>query len=1076
MKNKFILIPSIQTLRKKIADSKGILKNLWEYTTEIAKVDPMEHPGQAVFYYLVSHDKRFKETAKASYLYWVLHKKAKDGYWKYPTNNKHYRGHTHICSAVAMYLSIYYDWLVNLGVLSKTDREKVKENLISSIYDFGFQHLKNQNMLYESKFLHDTGLTAMLNTDAALGCGCLYVGYIFGYKHDSDPRAQEMFKYCQTIFPDIIGKSPHGGYAGEGAVYTNYIQVPAFIFISALFEELTGKDIFNKKFYPNQVSVKNYVDLTIRLITPSGYAYPIDSHGVDVVSSIFPALYGFSKTSDLSYLRPFIDFRWWRCPMALWRPDPLIFSILFWPLSMRHVSLDEANNKIAWEGRSWCLPYSFASLEDKVRRVSLFQNWDISAPMPYPHSDVDPNSIFLEAYESLLILDGHPLGKPYVYRDKFKMFDGYEWREVDPGYAELGPHNTIIINKGDHYYPDEEKHGQAAYWRTTPFFDIISSEAAPVYQPKYALESFLRTTMFIKPDYFIIIDNLNSKKEHEYIWRLHLRMNGCRNGSVVDITTQEKVNLYIRPITDYRVRTKVIDLGGTCPEGKSYRLEYIKKGKRVGFTVLLRPEDLKEEIFDITREWNFKLAFQEAGEKGGWYKPDYRDNHWQKLPLDRAWFYCGVQGIGKTGWYRKKIFIPEQYKGKGIYLLLPRSGFFPKIWINGRKFNGKIVNTSIYKPFLNITPYLNKNSSNCIVISIRSTNYDAFYGGKAVLYASKAPSPQPSFTKLKENVLMVVSGRQKDYVICQHDPKILLKFNNIHTDARNGFIRSNLYKDHRIIKIGLVDVTKLKIEKDVFFKSSHPIDLSLAEKEIYLGRLLSENKLKIITPDLDIRLNYTDIIRIDGSLKEKVKMGVKLTEETIALINGRKARVNYDRDSNIQWIYLDSGSDKKRGAFHKQIKDLFIDLKSDESGRRVKAVISLGKSGKKEAIPFLLSLLKDSDFTVRSAVVKSLAALEAEQSIPHLIKALDDESWQVVTEAISAVGKLGGRQAIPRLIDLLTEQESGVIPFQAAAALARLGVKLKDKILNRPFKVWKNRNRAPLILELKKVIGNESSG
>jgi len=56
---------------------------------------------------------------------------------------------------------------------------------------------------------------------------------------------------------------------------------------------------------------------------------------------------------------------------------------------------------------------------------------------------------------------------------------------------------------------------------------------------------------------------------------------------------------------------------------------------------------------------------------------------------------------------------------------------------------------------------------------------------------------------------------------------------------------------------------------------------------------------------------------------------------------------------------------------------------------------------------------------------------------------------------------------------LLTEQESGVIPFQAARALGQLGITSEDKILESAFNVWEKRNRKPLVLELKKVIKGE---
>ncbi|NOZ29359.1 MAG: DUF4062 domain-containing protein, partial [Chloroflexi bacterium] len=104
---------------------------------------------------------------------------------------------------------------------------------------------------------------------------------------------------------------------------------------------------------------------------------------------------------------------------------------------------------------------------------------------------------------------------------------------------------------------------------------------------------------------------------------------------------------------------------------------------------------------------------------------------------------------------------------------------------------------------------------------------------------------------------------------------------------------------------------------------------------------------------------------------------------------------------------------------------------------REEAIVALGISHRREAIPALIQLLQDEEWLVRRAAAQALGKLEASEAIPSLIQLLQDEAWFVRRAAAEALGKLEAREAIPTLIQLL-QDEAWPVRQAAAEALGKL--------------------------------------
>jgi len=113
---------------------------------------------------------------------------------------------------------------------------------------------------------------------------------------------------------------------------------------------------------------------------------------------------------------------------------------------------------------------------------------------------------------------------------------------------------------------------------------------------------------------------------------------------------------------------------------------------------------------------------------------------------------------------------------------------------------------------------------------------------------------------------------------------------------------------------------------------------------------------------------------------------------------------------------------------------------------RSRAVLVVGRAGKREAVPLLLRQLDREPFegVVVQNTMRALGDLRDPRAVPHLLKYLDgtttvpqDDVEHVQRNAISALGEVGDRSVLPRLREYLdSEYES--VRVSARSAVARL--------------------------------------
>ncbi len=114
-------------------------------------------------------------------------------------------------------------------------------------------------------------------------------------------------------------------------------------------------------------------------------------------------------------------------------------------------------------------------------------------------------------------------------------------------------------------------------------------------------------------------------------------------------------------------------------------------------------------------------------------KSDFDDSGWKKITLPHDWaiegpFYEGYPapvggGMGRlpspgVGWYRKNFEIPEEDRGKSIYLDIDGAMSYAMVWLNGQLVGGWPYGYTSWR--VDLTPYLNFGERN--QLSIRLDN------------------------------------------------------------------------------------------------------------------------------------------------------------------------------------------------------------------------------------------------------------------------------------------------------------------------------------------------------------------
>ena len=138
-----------------------------------------------------------------------------------------------------------------------------------------------------------------------------------------------------------------------------------------------------------------------------------------------------------------------------------------------------------------------------------------------------------------------------------------------------------------------------------------------------------------------------------------------------------------------RVATKEVTIGAESSQSFDFSYEIPKAGiyttsfmyapQKLGSDTSLQCQVVLPAI-DLSGEWFFQ-----KGDDPSWSKTDLDDSSWQKVKLPAHWADIGYTCEYCYGWYRRKVFVPAEWKGHSILVPLGKIDDTDASYWNGVK-------------------------------------------------------------------------------------------------------------------------------------------------------------------------------------------------------------------------------------------------------------------------------------------------------------------------------------------------------------------------------------------------------
>lgn len=442
--------------------------NLWrQYTITTKATNTME---TLAFAYMMTGDKETGEAARR----WMLHVASWD-----PRGATSAAVNDESSMPILYQMSRAYTWAHD--ALTPEDRQVILD-VMRYRGNEAYQILRRRN--FENRpYASHAGRSLGFLGEAAIA----FMGEI--------PEATEWFDYVVRVFYAIYpawGKDP-GGWAEGHAYWTSYMNRVLW-FVDAL-REATGLDLYQKAFFQNTGTFKLYTQPPYSKMGPFGdFADrgPVTSDGS--VMAHLAAVYGnpyykwyanrlgaIAEMGVMGYIRAMLhDGRGVQAEEPTDLPPSAYFSDIGW--TVFHRQLGDAKDGIQFMFKS--SPYG-----------------------SYSHSFADQNTFTLEAY-------GEPLAISSGYRPWYGSEHHMKWTKTTQA------HNGLLVNGRGQQPQSLSARGQIIGFLSGDSFDYTAGDAQEAYG-KVLLERYVRHAVYVRPDVFVLFDDLLAPQASTFSWLLH---------------------------------------------------------------------------------------------------------------------------------------------------------------------------------------------------------------------------------------------------------------------------------------------------------------------------------------------------------------------------------------------------------------------------------------------------------------------------------------------------------------------------------------------------------------------------
>lgn len=213
----------------------------------------------------------------------------------------------------------------------------------------------------------------------------------------------------------------------------------------------------------------------------------------------------------------------------------------------------------------------------------------------------------------------------------------------------------------------------------------------------------------------------------------------------------------------------------------------------VSFLILLFISQLtisQRKVTELDSGWKFFKGNQDQA-----YQTAFDDSAWQSVSVPHDWAIEGPfirEGDGNTGklpwkgegWYRKKLSLSDQDKGKRIYLLFDGVMAFPKVYVNGKLAGSWDYGYNSF--YLDITELIQYRADNILAVHADTRKHDSrWYPGAGIyrkvqlivvdpvhaeLWGTHITTPviKPHYTEVRVNSSIKNSSSEQKEIVVKH--------------------------------------------------------------------------------------------------------------------------------------------------------------------------------------------------------------------------------------------------------------------------------------------------------------------
>ncbi|MHB9132098.1 MAG: HEAT repeat domain-containing protein [Armatimonadota bacterium] len=1047
--NPLLMGCSLDSLRCKLSDPASPLAPWWQHMLTLARQDPIWYSPYTVLAAVVTGEDEYRELARKSFLRYIeLRREAE--------TSMEAQYHTHVFAAPLGQWAIFYDWVADLGLFSPQEDAAFRETMIDLAYIFPLQHIQSRACTFENQIFSNA-------------FGAAAVGYVFGIKRGEDAQARRLFSSGLSWLQELLGRLPKGGYSPEGSTYHEQVVVPMTLIASVLLEEVTGHPIFEKGLPPDHHPMKELLTTSYRMIGPGGLLPPWDAYGYQPATIKSGLAYLARITGDPGPLAAIRACNmWYRIAHPCWEISDRMWSMVWWPSEIDQVQPATFP--------SWMVPEVAGALQESSHKIRLFQYWDECGGVPTSgRSQVDPNAVSLDAFQSPILLDGYGHPNQEVLPlpiDDIVAFVGERTLETIQEYihaawgahisreeaanmamdGSVGMSNALVLDGEGWYVPLSPKTGEGKALHVAGPLQVITSDATTFYTDRYDVSRVSRTSAMVDGKYLLVSDRVQSASPHTVTWQAYVRREAEAQGGGVVIHTPEQVRCDLVPLQAGELTLTEVEGYPRLADSRSILVRHtVPASTDLRLDVGLAPQNTLQPVVDLTEDWQRDIA-----------------GHIDSVSLATAYLDDpGTEQASPRIFRRKVTTAPEA--DRRYFITLPFAGNQVQLSVNGMAIQPETVSRGIWEESTSLLPYTFEVTDALLDGENEITITAPYFHGETVcgpVMLSLAQEPSAvRFARTGKDTFAISHEQGTDVLLLDHEGGTT-ELAGGSTNAQHALLAADG-------TVAACAATELSLPGGLTVQSQAPCDQVWTESATTLAKTGEGSSVEFTWPTGHLQIEIAGCITITYQGQRSHTLTLEVALQRTVVVNGHAQGVYGGPGQTTVVIDLQPGACPQQSlttveqvyALAEQCGqaagDAFIAvLQGDDWRMQLAAADVIGRLHISAAVPVLLERFAEGEaelpypeLTKWWRASKMLRGPNKEEGFdPNLPMPLAVKRWRVKRAVITALGKIGDQRAVaPLEAALIRCDDFFPVTSQLAVALGRLGSNSSIAVLERHF-------------------------